>query len=235
MFDRLGRRDDETPFVVQWFVQQGIEVWSTREGEQRFDTHVDKLMNYIRFWQASGESEKTSIRVKTKHQQMIEDGQFRGGLIPYGYKLEHKGRTNKKNQPVRDLVIDENEAAIVREIFRLLIEEGYGTNRVANLLNEKGIKTKRNKTFWRATSIRALIDNPIYIGHMHMGDTLSPVLEHLRIIDDATFQKCQETVKGRSTWLKDEMKVPERTDRYSDPCAQSSCHDCDIFRQSPSP
>ena len=30
MFDRLGRREDETPFVVQWFVQQGIEVWSTR-------------------------------------------------------------------------------------------------------------------------------------------------------------------------------------------------------------
>ena len=38
MFDRIGRRDDETPFVVQWFVQQGIEVWSAREGEQRFDT-----------------------------------------------------------------------------------------------------------------------------------------------------------------------------------------------------
>ena len=35
MFDRLGRRDDETPFVVQWFVQQGIEVWSAREGEQQ--------------------------------------------------------------------------------------------------------------------------------------------------------------------------------------------------------
>ncbi len=226
MFDRLGRRDDETPFVVQWFVQQGIEVWSTREGEQRFDTHVDKLMNYIRFWQASGESEKTSIRVKTKHLQMIEDGQFRGGLIPYGYRLEHKGRTNKKNQPVRDLVIDENEATIVREIFRLLIEEGYGTNRVANLLNEKGIKTKRNKTLWRATSIRALIDNPIYIGHMHMGDTLSPVLEHLRIIDDATFQKCQETVKGRSTWLKDEMKVPERTDTRSLLSGLIFCADC---------
>ena len=60
MFDRLGRREDETPFVVQCFVQQGIEVWSTREGEQRFDTHVDKLLNYIRFWQASGESEKTT-------------------------------------------------------------------------------------------------------------------------------------------------------------------------------
>ena len=48
MFDRLGRRDDETPFVVEWFVKQGIEVWSAMEGQQRFDTHVDKLLNYIR-------------------------------------------------------------------------------------------------------------------------------------------------------------------------------------------
>lgn len=48
MFDRLGRREDETPFVVQWFVQQGIEVWSTREGEQRFDTHVDTKKRWNR-------------------------------------------------------------------------------------------------------------------------------------------------------------------------------------------
>ena len=66
MFDRIGRRDNETPFVVQWFVENGIEVWSTKEGEQRFDSHVDKLLNYIRFWQASGESEKTSMRIRTK-------------------------------------------------------------------------------------------------------------------------------------------------------------------------
>ena len=30
MFDRLGRRDDETPFIVEWFVKQGIEVWSVQ-------------------------------------------------------------------------------------------------------------------------------------------------------------------------------------------------------------
>ena len=104
--DRLGRRDDETPFVVQWFVQQGIEVWSAREGEQRFDNHVDKLLNYIRFWQASGESEKTAIRVRSRHSQMVQDGQWRGGLVAYGYRLEFQDRTNKKGQPVRDLVID---------------------------------------------------------------------------------------------------------------------------------
>ena len=47
MFDRIGRIDDETPFVVEWFVKHGIQVWSTQEGEQRFENHVDKLMNYI--------------------------------------------------------------------------------------------------------------------------------------------------------------------------------------------
>ena len=58
MFDRIGRIADETPFVVEWFVRNGIRVWSTQEGEQRFDNHTDKLLNYIRFWQADGESEK---------------------------------------------------------------------------------------------------------------------------------------------------------------------------------
>lgn len=37
MFDRIGRIADETPFVVEWFVKNGIRVWSTQEGEQRFD------------------------------------------------------------------------------------------------------------------------------------------------------------------------------------------------------
>lgn len=215
MFDRIGRRDDETPFVVQWFVQQGIEVWSAREGEQRFDNHVDKLLNYIRFWQASGESEKTSIRVKTKHSQMVQDGQYRGGNVPYGYKLEHQGRTNKKNQEVRDLMIDEDEAAVVREIFDLLTNHGYGTNQVAQHLNDRGIKTKRGTTLWRGTSIRAIIDNPIYIGIYHMQGVQSEPFEHLRIIDDDLFHRCQQTVKGRSTKNFGEEAVVFRTDTRS--------------------
>ncbi len=226
MFDRLGRREDETPFVVQWFVQQGIEVWSTREGEQRFDTHVDKLLNYIRFWQASGESEKTAIRVRTKHEQMVMDCQWRGGFLAYGYRLEQLGRTNKKNQPVPDLVIDEEEAKVVKEIFRLLSEEGYGTNRVANYLNEKGIKTKRGTSLWRGTSIRALIANPIYKGVLHFGDELSEPFEHLRIIDDATFDRCLELVKARACKPEEKPSMPVRTDSRSLLTGLLFCGEC---------
>ena len=74
MFDRLGRRDDETPFIVEWFIKQGIEVWSTQEGEQKFDSRADKLINYIRYWQSGEKKKKTSIRVRTKQKQMIEQG-----------------------------------------------------------------------------------------------------------------------------------------------------------------
>ena len=58
MFDRLGRIESETPFVLEWFVQHGIEMWSTHEGQQKIETHGDKLMNYIRFWQAAGSRRK---------------------------------------------------------------------------------------------------------------------------------------------------------------------------------
>ena len=227
MFDRLGRRDDETPFVVQWFVQQGIEVWSTREGEQRFDNHVDKLLNYIRFWQASGESEKTSIRVRTKHSQMVQEGQWRGGYLAFGYRLEYLGRTNKKNQPVRDLVIDEAEAAVVREIYHLLTEEGYGTNRVAQYLNDRGIKTKKGKPNWRGTTIRSMVENPIYMGVLTFGDERSEPFENLRIIDDAQFERCNEIVKGRSPkYYQQETIVPIRTDSRSLLTGILFCADC---------
>ena len=117
MFDRLGRRDDETPFIVEWFTKQGIEVWSVNEGQQRFDSHVDKLMNYIRYWQASGESLKTSVRTRTRLEQLTGEGHYTGGTVAFGYKRVRLGRVNKKNQEVCDLVIDEAEAEIVRQIF----------------------------------------------------------------------------------------------------------------------
>ena len=68
MFDRLGRRDSETPFFVEDLSMLGIEIWSAREGPQRFESHADKLINYIRYWQASGESLKISERTKTRMQ-----------------------------------------------------------------------------------------------------------------------------------------------------------------------
>lgn len=194
MFDRLGHREDETPFLVEWFIDHGIEVWSTREGQQKIESRSDKLINYIRFWQAGGESEKTSIRVKAAHSQMTADGIWRGGKVPYGYRLVFKGRVGKKNRQLYDLEIDEAQGAIVREVFDLVVHEGYGTLRAANFLNEKYPNPEK---VWTAQTIRSMIRNPMYTGRFHMNDTLSEPNEALRLISDETAQFAQYALSQR--------------------------------------
>lgn len=207
MFDRIGRIADETPFVVEWFVKNGIRVWSTKEGEQRFDSHTDKLTNYIRFWQADGESEKTSIRTSTRMGQIVEDGFYTGGSCPYGYKLVRQGRVNKRGHELYDLVINEDEAPLVRMIFEKYVEEGRGAQSIANLLNSLNVKNRSGQN-WHPSSIRGMIKNITYIGILRSGESRSQVLPHLQIIDEQTFGAAQEITKQRSKKHEDTRHVP---------------------------
>lgn len=194
MFDRLGRREDETPFLVKWFIDHGIEVWSTREGQQKLDSRADMLINFIRFWQAGGESEKTSIRVKAAHTQMIQDGIWRGGRCPYGYKLVFNGRIGKKKQPLHDLAIDEVTGPIVQEIYDLVSNKGYGAIPVANFLNEK---YKSEGKVWNPQGVLALVRNPIYTGRLHINDIVSEPKEELRLISDEQFAFAKLAIEKR--------------------------------------
>ena len=196
MFDRLGRRDDETPFVVEWFVKQGIEVWSTQEGQQRFENQTDKLLNYIRYWQANGESVKTSMRLKTRMAQLTSEGIYHGGVTPFGYRAVNKGRLNKKGQPVKDLEIDAREAEIVKMIFSKTLNEGYGSHRMADYLNRLGLKTHNGSDF-QSMAINRILKNKIYCGYYVAGETVSPKLENLAIIDENVFDEVQEIIRQR--------------------------------------
>jgi DNA invertase Pin-like site-specific DNA recombinase len=209
MFDRLGRRDEETPHIVEWFVQQGIEVWSVKEGQRRFDQHVDKLINYIHFWQASGESIKTSIRTKEALGQLVEKGRFRGGIPPFGYLLAPSGIINKRNHEVFALKINPDEAPVVSLIFDLYIKEGFGTLRICNYLREVGIKTREGKCFTNPT-IQHMLKNLTYTGVLRNGECHSDVLLELQIIDEASFKRAQELLTERTNKCKDST-VPRST------------------------
>ena len=225
MFDRLGRRDDETPFVVEWFVRNGIEVWSTKEGEQRFDSHVDKLTNYIRYWQASGESIKTSIRTKARLGQIVEEGHYKGGTCPYGYNLERRGRFNKKNHELYELEVNEFEAAIVQVIFHKNVNDGLGIQRIATYLNESGIKTRSDQN-WCASSIRGILRNPTYIGILRSGESRSNVLPHLVIVEQEIFDMAQEIARQRSRKHEENRTVPLNTRGQSLLSGNAYCGHC---------
>ena len=138
MFDRLGRRDDETPFIVEWFVKNGIEVWSAMEGS-----------------------------------------------VPYGYRLEKRGRTNKRNKEVYNLVIDDDAAKIVQLIFYKYVHGGFGAQRLCHYLHEMSI-TRPDGSGFPNTTINRMIKNPIYTGYLHNGEARSAHIPELQIIDQAT-------------------------------------------------
>lgn len=198
MFDRLGRKEDETPFIVEWFVRNGIEVWSTVEGQQRFDNHVDKLMNYIRYWQASGESLKTSIRTKTRLGQIVQEGRFRGGVAPYGYQLVKKGRIGKKNRELYDIEINPSEAVAVKEIFRLADQYGYGGRKISSGLKENGIINERTGEPFHYSSIQHILRNIMYVGIMRSGETFSDIFPDLQIISLEQYERVKIGREQRS-------------------------------------
>lgn len=197
MFDRLGRREDETPFVVEWFVRNGIEVWSTVEGQQRFDNHVDKLMNYIRYWQASGESIKTSIRTKTRLGQIVQEGRFRGGTVPYGYRLEKQGRINKKNHEVNEILVDENEAVVVRLIYEKYVNEGFGAQRLNRFLYNQGFRNRKGVNFTNTTIVK-MLKNIMYVGILRSGETQSEIFPELQIITPDMYERVQKIMEART-------------------------------------
>ena len=141
MFDRLGRIDYETPFVLKWFVEQEIEVWSVKEGQQTFDKHEDDLVNYIRFWTANVESKKTSQRVSTRLKQMVEDGMFIGGTLPFGYQWVETEQKNKRGDPIKKPSVIPEEAEIVKKIFDSTVNRNIGYSALAREINEKKITT----------------------------------------------------------------------------------------------
>ena len=197
MFDRIGRRAEETPFVVEWFVKHGIQVWSVNEGEQKIDSHVDRLTNYIRFWQADGESQKTSMRTKAALDQMVQEGRFRGGIAPYGYRLVPSGVLNKRKHEVYKLEVDENEARVVRMMYDLCVGSGYGRFKVANFLSSMGIKTRDGKN-WHEATVGRILHSDLYIGILHNGDTRSDVFPELQIIPPETFELAQKLMEERA-------------------------------------
>ena len=196
MFDRLGRIESETPFVLEWFVQHGIEMWSTHEGQQRIESHGDKLMNYIRFWQAAGESEKTSMRTRDRISQIVSSGHYAGGFVPYGYRAVNKGRVNKRDQPVKDLEIDPEEAAWVREVFEKVANEGASGYAMARMLNERGLRTRQGAKF-QSVNIRRLIRHEGYTGYIMTKAARSEFMPQLQIVDSDLFTKANERMDSR--------------------------------------
>lgn len=164
MSDRIGRKDEYSTYVAT-LNSLGIEVWTIKDGQLKTEEHIDKLLNFIRFWQNEGESKKTSMRVRDTQQEMVRAGKFVGGKAPFGYELVHSGEISNHGRLLKKPVIVEKDAEIVRKIFGLAIHQGYGYEKIAKTLNEEGIPAPILDK-WKASTITSILKNPIYMGYI---------------------------------------------------------------------
>lgn len=164
MSDRIGRKEDESPFFVTTLNKLGIEVWSVKEGQIKTQEHIDKLLNYIRFWQAEGESRKTGARVKDAQETFVRAGKFVGGYAPFGYRLEYSGAISNHGRALKKLVVNEEQIPIIEKIYDYAVRFQYGDLKIAKALNEEKIPAP--KDIWKAGTIARILQNPVYMGYL---------------------------------------------------------------------
>lgn len=120
--------------------------------------------------------EDMSESIKSVLDNKREQGLFIGSFALYGYLKD----PNQKGH----LIIDEEAAQVVREVYRLYAD-GHGKETIARILNDRGIPNPteyknlkghahrqsetHSGTLWRAYAISDMLTNEMYIGNMVQG------------------------------------------------------------------
>lgn len=148
------------------------------------------------------EYERSTILTRTKsgtHNSIRKGGVGSGAIKQYGYRKD-----NGK------LVIDEEEAAVIREIVDLYLNKNWGLGAIANHLNSNGVETRyrklidsktiqyklASKLIWTDGSVGRLLHKRLLTGFRKYGATEIQV-EDLRILDNDTFETLQLKMQGK--------------------------------------
>ena len=158
---------------------------------------------------AQEESANTSKRIKFGKKLNAEKGRVPN--IVYGY--------DKTKGDYFNLTINPEEAGVIRQIYHWYNEEGFGAAKIANMLNEKGVRTKRD-CVWSQNAVCRILTNELYTGKIINGkqevaDFLTGrraevdesqwyVVDkpELRIIPDEAFEKAGQILTGRGDAFK---------------------------------
>ena len=179
---------------------------------------------------AQEESANMSKRIKFGKRVNAERGKVPN--LVYGY--------DKTIGDYFHLTINPREAAVVRQIYRWYIEDGYGANKIAALLNQQGCQTKQGRR-WSQNGVCRILGNPIYTGKIINGkqevrdfltsaradrpreDWLIADRPELRIISGEQFRLAGEIRADRSRKFRTERKRHNSKHLFS---ALIRCKEC---------
>ena len=205
------------PKLLQDVVEAGVSLVVLRDG---LTINRDSLQNDVGTWYrllgaihgAHDFSKKLSDRVssaKKKEKEEIARGvKRRKNVVPFWIRWSDEAN---------DFVIIEREAILIRRIFEMAIERGYGCARIARILREENTLTATGKSFTTGT-IHKLVTNVAVKGFYQPTTTAevtvteagqqvvrrrqvpdgAPVQRYPAVIDAERFELAQEKLRGRT-------------------------------------
>ena len=194
MFDRFARNRRDSILYKEMLKENGIKVISALEpiAEDEGGEFYEMFLE----WNAEKYSKRLSKRVRDGIDTSIANGHFCGGTVIFGYKLVNEPIPGKSNKFIKKVVIDEEEAKIIRLVFDYY-KNGYTKKEIAQMLNEQGYRVRGKKIVGK--TFDKYIVNPKYTGEFTFGGRVCNNM-YPQIIDKETFNAVQEKLaKNRYT------------------------------------
>ena len=168
-FSRFSRRNSRGLVELEDLRDAGIRIISIGDNID-YPNDDDWLKIQFQFLINEMPVTDTSKKVRNVIRRRQEDGKWICAA-PYGYIINLR----------QEFEVVPTEADVVRTVFRLYNDEGWGYKRIANYLTEKGIPTPRMsekqrmdaigkenrikaKPEWSIISVQGILDNDFYIG-----------------------------------------------------------------------
>ncbi len=181
--DRLTRRSRDFYNLIEYFEENAVSITSL-EGMIDTTTPAGRMMASLIVAVAQWERETIVERIFRGIRAKVDKGLALHTRPPFGYA---------KDPDTKMLVINEDEARIVRLIFRFYAA-GAGAGQIALKLNDKGLK-RRGKT-WDKAAVLHVISCETLAGRINYdGETLPAI--HEKVIDPALYDKVQELREAR--------------------------------------
>ncbi len=209
---RFGRNYVEAGMYVQRFTDSNIRFIAADDNYDSLVNSDDLLFpikNVVNEMYARDVSKKTKAAKKAK----ARDGQFIGSKAPFGYKIDPNDRHH--------LIVDEPAAQVVKRIFRLA-SEGVGYNKMAKMFREEKVLTPiayfnlnnpdyfksdywRKEFDWHVTSIRAILNNEVYLGKLVYGKQRNKSMKSKEKVrnpkeDWIVVENCHEPIITQELW-----------------------------------
>jgi site-specific DNA recombinase len=203
--DRLSRKYAYLILILEELERWGVEVLFL-EQPPGDDPH-SALLVQIQGAVAEYDRAKTLERYRRGKLHCARQGEIFWWSVPFGYR-----HIPRRDAVPAHVVVDEAQAALVRNIFRWHADEGMSIRKIAKRLTREGHSPPRGGKVWGDTTAHKILRNEAYIGTLYYNRShLVPLSPGERSFGQRKGTKNKLIIRPREEWIS--VSIPSIIDR----------------------